>query len=420
MPPQAYSKFMPYQIWTQDQRPQIIMAGAQGLAQGLDRALAGVGTGLQAYLKGRMEAAELRASLAADEQDVQFLPGGDGNSPEGLPLSAGGGIMQDMPNRARGQGADGGDADQFKGPAQQAKALRDYNHTAFGLPKDQLAAMGLAELRGTMRRMELKSVMEERRQNQLFKQAQIRGLDDSLRGAQAQRENAGRFPSWAQGMSERGTAPGDVPFDATPEEFNRRTSPMDGRAAFEEMLRSGFNPGNETDSLLKSIQGMNEGAGVNWENVKPREGSTSDGRSYIYGKGGQFQILPDMNNGGEDSERTLSDGSQVFWNGQRWVAAPRARADTGSVTDKDRHRALTAEINALTSASAFPGKTGEQARARIEELKKERDALGGSRSPQGGGQGDGPAASQYQKGQRAIQNGVTYEFDGQNWNPAAR
>jgi hypothetical protein len=49
-----------------------------------------------------------------------------------------------------------------------------------------------------------------------------------------------------------------------------------------------------TDGLQRYVETMQQAGGaVDWENVKPREGKTSSGRPFVYGKGGQFQFEQD-------------------------------------------------------------------------------------------------------------------------------
>ena len=209
-------------------------------------------------------------------------------------------------------------------------------------------------------------------------------LAESLRGMQEQRANNARFPAFAQSLTDA-TAPGVGQMQdfyegppglgnaGMPDESQRPQSrPITPRDFFQSLQSSGYNPGNETDSLLRSIEAGNERGGVDWDNVKPREGRTSSGRGYVYGKGGQFQFEPDMTNGGQDHERTLSDGTLQSWNGRQWVTVPRERADPGKVTDRDKYNAIQRQIAAIAPFAASDPKMA----ARLKELETELGGLG--------------------------------------------
>ena len=210
-------------------------------------------------------------------------------------------------------------------------------------------------------------------------------LADSLQAAQEQRANTARFPDFARSLTDA-TAPSVGQMQdfyegppglgnaGMPDESQRPQSrPITPRDFFQSLQSSGYNPGNETDSLLRSIEAGNErGTGVDWENVKPREGKTSSGRGYVYGKGGQFQFEPDMTNGGQDHERTLSDGTLQSWNGRQWVTVPRERADPGKVTDRDKYNAIQRQIAAIAPFAASDPKMA----ARLKELETELGGLG--------------------------------------------
>lgn len=253
-----------------------------------------------------------------------------------------------------------------------------------------------------------------------MKNAQQRRLTlaDSLQGAQEQRANTARFPEFARSLTEA-TAPTtgqmqdfyEGPPGVMPEESLRpQARAITPRDFFQSLQSSGYNPGNETDSLLRSIEAGNERGGV----LQPgsfTEDAVSGQRFYERGR----TVLPSGVNPARMAQTTALDeqgpGTYLLPNGRTVTIHP-PKADIGQVRDRDKYNAISRQITAI---SPFANSDPKMA-ARLKELEAELKGLG-----HGGGTGAAaPAAQSYQKGQRAIQNGVTYEFDGQNWNPAAR
>lgn len=101
-----------------------------------------------------------------------------------------------------------------------------------------------------------------------------------------------KFPQFAGMLSQMGQDPASLPQVLAPEEMQRRTRAVDFAGIMDASARSGY-PVNlgQVDDIIKA---SNAGNGVNWDDVRPREGVTADGRPYLFGKSGQFQLLPQV------------------------------------------------------------------------------------------------------------------------------
>jgi hypothetical protein len=191
--------------------------------------------------------------------------------------------------------------------------------------------------------------------------------------------------------------------------------------------------------LLQYLGAM-KGADVNWDEVKPREGTTAGGMPFLFGKSGQFQLVPNPGAGvGPDGqvtagqERALSDGTVQTWNGRGWVNSPRGQSDEtkkklgveAMVEAEKALQELERQIRRHADRDAL-SKTDKSVTAPnpqdLKELNRRRDRLinllESDGEPTKPTASTPPRAEDFQKGQRVKQNGVTYEFDGKEWKVA--
>jgi hypothetical protein len=88
-----------------------------------------------------------------------------------------------------------------------------------------------------------------------LQQANARARREEAAAALAEEEavNQGKFPAFAKDVSEMGQAPGSVAFDASPEEFERRTAPVNFGSIMGAASRTGYRPQAGTlDDLLRA------------------------------------------------------------------------------------------------------------------------------------------------------------------------
>ena len=88
-----------------------------------------------------------------------------------------------------------------------------------------------------------------------LQQAQARARREEAAAALAEEEavNQGKFPAFARDVSEMGQEPGSVAFDASPEEFERRTAPVNFGSIMGAASRTGYRPAAGTlDDLLRA------------------------------------------------------------------------------------------------------------------------------------------------------------------------
>lgn len=142
-----------------------------------------------------------------------------------------------------------------------------------------------------------------------------------------------------------------------------------------------------------------------------------DGVKTIYSpKGGQFQLAPSSSLPADLPE---VPGHTAVPNGRGGVAYVK----NGELTDTQRHSRLAAQervlLNSISRALSEEEKTGYRRQLRgVQEDIRAIEAGGANRTPAPAAATAAPApATQFKPGERARQNGVTYEFDGRTWNP---
>lgn len=103
----------------------------------------------------------------------------------------------------------------------------------------------------------------------------IQEIEGQLAAQKRAADNESRFPDFAQTLADRAEL---------------------GASDFGSVMRSAADTGyqpkmGELDDLMRA-SAARDGAAVDWEDLKPREGATEAGVPYIFGKGGQFQFVP--------------------------------------------------------------------------------------------------------------------------------
>jgi hypothetical protein len=195
---------MPLSIWTRDQVPELALRGMEALGQGAAGAGAAIGSGIEKRLD---ESKRLNTAGKAAKTFLDAL-------------------------------IDASDDDDTN-KSMRKEANKGLSSTdAIAAMTGKLQAQGYATAQAH------------------FKEVMLR-----LTGQEAQNKNLAKAPAFFQEAASYGTAPGDVPFDATPAEFERRTAPLDVRALLEAAGKTGYNPGNQVDDLLRALKQSSPGMG---------------------------------------------------------------------------------------------------------------------------------------------------------------
>lgn len=208
---------------------------------------------------------------------------------------------------------------------EQARLFKSLQETAdiIGIaPKDVTTTWDLPRLQGAVQGHMIKNGMEEA--------ARKRAEDAANEGA---RRQAGGFYGAISDRSYAPTAPELGRYyesDAT-EMPNKPLRPM-GEVLHEALQQ--YPDVTRLPDVRRDISGllekyMPEQQTPDWNAVKPREGKTTGGLGYLYGKSGQFQFTPNTD-GAVDGEgnigpgmvRTLPNGATQTFDGKRWINTP--------------------------------------------------------------------------------------------------
>lgn len=186
--------------------------------------------------------------------------------------------------------------------------------------KEEFNAMGLGDLAGEDIG-HAEKVLDARRAKQEQREDLMMALTQQKLAA------AKAAPAIFARLAESGQAPGSLPFDIAPEEFDRRTAPMDALSLMEAIAKSGAPIDlREAGGLMEALERMRQSSGTDGPlsfDEDPVSGSrfARSGKS-VLPSGVNPAKLPANPDGA--SERTLSDGTVQSWNGTRWVNASRA------------------------------------------------------------------------------------------------
>lgn len=273
------------------------------------------------------EADMIRTALGGARQPA-LLPGQEAaaapTTPFGMADNAG---AMEGPNEGTGEG---GATEEMKAQAKVAKAMREMGQHGYGLPRERLDTMSLAELRGLMRQEERKVMGQEMALKQLAAQQAQQRIEQEAAIEQRIREGQ-RFN---QGMAAKN-------FDLD----WRKQMTAEGDAVMDRVRQSGLDLLREQDTRSQvSLRAAQEQEILN--NLKggadhaPREVKFGDTRVIYSPKGGQFQLAPTF---------TLPEGLPEV---AGRTAIPTGRGGvsyipTGDVTDKDRYSRLTKQEGKL-------------------------------------------------------------------------
>lgn len=169
----------------------------------------------------------------------------------------------------------------------KAKAYKTMAVDALGMDPEQVDKMSLAELEGTIQGVSLKNAQaEEARRAELFAQHQAeRGQSQAFNANIEQMmtdapRGGGAAPPGSELARMMGSQ-GAPPAQQDPEAMMLSAQRLIGAAAKAGVL---------TPELVQRFM-QNDGS-VRWDQLKPREFTTSSGLRGVYGKGGQFQFDP--------------------------------------------------------------------------------------------------------------------------------
>lgn len=273
------------------------------------------------------EADMIRTALGGARQPA-LLPGQEAaaapTTPFGMADNAG---QMEGPNEGTGEG---GATEEMKAQAKVAKAMREMGQHGYGLPRERLDTMSLAELRGLMRQEERRVMGQEMALKQLAAQQAQQRIEQEAAIEQRIREGQ-RFN---QGMAAKN-------FDLD----WRKQMTAEGDAVMDRVRQSGLDLLREQDTRSQvSLRAAQEQEILN--NLKggadhaPREVKFGDTRVIYSPKGGQFQLAPTF---------TLPEGLPEV---AGRTAIPTGRGGvsyipTGDVTDKDRYSRLTKQEGKL-------------------------------------------------------------------------
>lgn len=168
--------------------------------------------------------------------------------------------------------------------------------------KDQIAAgSGLVQAL-TVNRLAADAMAKDQELRQ--RQEEVPALQRVLRAAMQPGAPAQNVPSQFGGPPLANLPAQEPRFD--PDQF------MTGMAGEPALMR------NLAPRLLPQM--LQDEAGVNWADIRPREGATDSGLKYLYGKSGQFQFDPSQFMGGTDTEGNMRaepvlgpDGEVLSW-----------------------------------------------------------------------------------------------------------
>lgn len=180
----------------------------------------------------------------------------------------------------------------------RARLFKSLSETADALgivPKDKSITMDLDTLQGVVQGHMIKQGMADADQQRQLRAAQMQ--DYQAQAAQRQQGvvDAQTLQQFAGALGTQ-MAPNLGPLNGQPDDAGDVDVPTPGLPLAQAFPRAlAQHPGavnsREFDNLVKSLQLM-QGAGPDWEGVKPHEMTTSNGRRVVYGKSGQFQFEP--------------------------------------------------------------------------------------------------------------------------------
>ncbi len=328
---------MPIHIWTQDQAPALTLAGAQGLGAGI----AGAGQDFGAAIYKRAEQSKrLNQAGKAAKSFLKILH--EANGTEENPATA------HIPSAIDNMSSEDAIAEMTGG----------------------IAALGAKQ-----------------------RDAQLQDILAQAAGRKAAAENASRAPAFFQRAAEAGSAPGDLPFDIAPEEFDRRTAPLDARSLMEAAGHTGYNPGNQVDDLLRALQSGAAAGPLTFEE------DPKTGQRFARQKN---TVLP---SGVNPDKQNMQGIPQYDEDGTTLLGHSFPNGKGGFV--------FKGVADMTPKPLLHPG-TGEAIPGWVQIGGKAIDVRNIMQKA-GLGEPAAPAAGTYKKGQQVIQNGVKYEFDGKGW-----
>jgi hypothetical protein len=337
---------MPLSIWTRDQVPELALRGMEALGQGAAGAGAAIGSGIEKRLD---ESKRLNTAGKAAKTFLDAL-------------------------------IDASDDDDTN-KSMRKEANKGLSSTdAIAAMTGKLQAQGYATAQAH------------------FKEVMLR-----LTGQKAQNENLAKAPAFYQEAAGYGTAPGDVPFDATPAEFERRTAPLDVRALMAAAGKTGYNPGNQVDDLLRALKTAQAESGP----------PIIDQVDLPYGrKGAVLRGSKDLKTF-EDPKALTQAEEMVDTEGN--VIGHRVPIGNGRFTFRPLKAGPDSEAHPLLhpgTGQPIPGWVVINGKPVDVRTIMEKAGL----QPPGAPAAGAPAKpAQFKKGDKVKQNGVTYEFDGKDW-----